>query len=48
MGERLERIADAARQAFSLEGLVIALIGGGVWLVATATGPALSRCVRVP
>lgn len=32
-----KRIANAARQALSLEGLVITLIGGGVWLAATGT-----------
>lgn len=30
------RILDAAKQALSLEGLVGALIGGGVWIIAAA------------
>ena len=35
-GRVSHRIAEATRQALSLEGLVIALIGGGVWLAASA------------
>jgi hypothetical protein len=35
-GKTTHRISDAARRALSLEGLVGALIGGGVWLAATA------------
>jgi hypothetical protein len=35
-GRVSHRIAEATRQALSLEGLVIALIGSGVWLTASA------------